>query len=178
MPLRSAALGGGRLRGAGFPPPKVNLSHTGFGQFTITNFNDQFTYTLSVNAGSVSRSGAVITMSGATDAIVTVTAAFGPSGPAGTGERRAYTFTTTPEQSCSDNCASAYWWPQGNCPGPNCCNSFNNCWGAGVDGNCAADGTICCGGSRGQSCTTTYVPTKNATPSGFLDQFGEWSRAQ
>jgi hypothetical protein len=159
-----------------FIPTKPTLSWTAFGQVTISNFNSNLAYSLSVDSGTATRSGSVVSLS-SINAIVTITSSSpkGGTSTASTFERRAYTFTTTNVQSCTDNCASAYSWP-GNCPGPNCCDANNNCWGGGVDGYCAADGTICCGGSRGQTCTTNTITTKNATPDGFTDQYGEWGR--
>lgn len=164
--------------GVSAPAAPIMDHHTATGQFIITNYNSSLVYTATLVSGSgtasLNTSTGVYTLSGANSRF-SVTAAYGAGATQSTAdfmERKAYTYT--PVTTCTDNCASAYFWPAGNCPGPNCCNAFNNCWGGGVDGNCAADGTICCGGSRGQTCTTTNV--KNATPAGYTDSYGEWWR--
>lgn len=164
--------------GLSAPEAPVMNHHTSAGQFIITNYNSSLAYTPILITGSggasLNTSTGVFTLS-STNARFSISAGYSSGSPQSSlayMERKSYTYSNV--TTCTDNCGSAYYWPSGNCPGPNCCNSFNNCWGGGVDGNCAADGTICCGGSRGQTCTTTSV--KNATPSGFTDSYGEWWR--
>lgn len=167
--LVTAAAASGRIAA-----PKPTLAQSAYGKVKITNYSPLANYTISVSAGSYTRSGDEITLS-ATNAICTVSAS-SPKGGASndaTFERRAYTYYYGSSQSCGDNCGSAYDCAgQGNPPG---CRA---CWGFSNDGYQAADGTICCGGSRGQTCTTvTTGPYKNATPSGFTDSNSEWWKA-
>ena len=85
----AAAAGAGRT-----PPAKLTLTHyTATGQFQITNYSSLLTYTLSVTAGTATRSTDIITMSNP-DSVCTVTAR-GPKSlsdsAAATAERKTYT---------------------------------------------------------------------------------------
>lgn len=164
--------------GLSSPSAPIMNHYTTAGQFIITNYVSSLAYTATLitggGAATLNTVTGVYTLSNV-NARFSITAGYSPTAPQSTSafmERKSYTYT--PVTTCVDNCASAYFWPAGNCPGPNCCNAFNNCWGGGVDGYCAADGTICCGGSRGSTCTTTNV--KDPTPSGYTDSYGEWWR--
>ena len=164
--------------GLSAPAAPIMNHHTSAGQFVITNYDSNLSYTPILITGSgtatLNTGTGVYTLSNA-NARFSVSAGYSSGSPKSAVdymERKSYTYS--PVTTCVDNCASAYYWPAGNCPGPNCCNAFNNCWGGSVDGYCAADGTICCGGSRGQTCTTTNV--KDGTPSGYTDSYGEWWR--
>jgi len=156
--LVAAAAGGGR-----FIPTKPDLVWTNYGQINISNFSTNLSYSISVNNGSVSTSSSLISLS-SINAILTVTSSSpkGGTSQASTFERRSYTFSTTSSTSCSPNCRIAAF--------------INGQWTCQGDGSPGADGTICCGGSAGQTCTTTNTTVRNATPSGFIDQYGEWGR--
>lgn len=160
--MRRSAFAAKGLRGAGFPPAKPTLTHSAYGQFTISDFNPLYTYGLTVTAGTATRSNAVITLS-AVDATLTVTPSFGPTGTSVTAQRKAYTYHTENQQTCSPNCRAI---------SGNCYSDPNPCQG---DGSCAADGTICCGGSAGSTCTgNPNAIVKDSTPSGFTDSNSEW----
>ena len=149
------------LRGSGYPPAQPTFAHTAYGQFQITNYNSVYRYVITVTNGTTSGPDAsgFITLSG-TDAIATVTPYFGPSGPSGTVERKAYTYYYGSATSCADNCM-----PNGGPGGP------NTCW----CGSLNPQGDLCCGGCYGQTCTTYQTgPFKNATPSGYSDSYSEW----
>lgn len=141
-----------------FVPTKPSLSWTGLGQVTISPFDANLSYNVTVNSGSVTRSGAVVTLS-SRNAVATITASSpkGGSSPQSTFERREYTFTTVVTgpapildsfETSSFSCPSGY--------------NFEDY------------------GAQGRFCRlygpapTTQV--KNSTPSGFSDQYGEWGR--
>lgn len=178
------------LSSAGPTPDQPQLSHTGYGQFTITNFRaTNQTYNITVSAGTFVRTNGVIQMSGtgSTNALLTVRAtnARGSSSPK-YAQRLAYTYTRTivgyqPTYpcNCKDNkradCNEAPFrfneFDPYQCPA--ICACFDSgqtrciCW---VWGN---PPTICystCGGEA------IYADVKNPTPSGFTDQYGEWVR--
>lgn len=190
--LSKAKIGGvWRITTFGAPPdtPLFNqttdsatTSHVAAGVFRIRNYDPTLVYSIS-NASS-SRSGSDITLTnGNSSADVTAAYAAGApeSDPAGYIERKAYTYTAVPPTcvgnppSCSPNCAPAY-----DCAGPAGFPGCIPCWGYGPDGS--QSGSICCGGSRGATCTPTpptcypNPPSKNPTPAGYLDSFGEWWR--
>ena len=168
----------GFIMGLSAPSAPIMDHHTSIGQFIVTNPAPSLVYTTTLVSGSgaanFNSSTGVFTLTGVNSRF-SVTAGYASTAPQSAAdfmERMAYTSYNDPV--CSDNCAPAYHWPNG-CGGPNCCNANNNCWGpSSVDGNCAADGTICCGGSRGQTCSDRFI--KNATPSGYTDSYGEWWR--
>jgi len=166
--------------GLSAPAAPIMDHHTTIGQFVVTNYDSNLAYTPTFISGSgtatlIDSVNGVFSLS-STDARFSISSGYSQASPqsaVGYMERKKY--TTHPEPVYVDNCAPAYSWPSGNCPGPNCCNAYNNCWGGGVDGNCGADGTICCGGSRGQS-IVGYNDVKNGTPEGYTDSYGEWWR--
>lgn len=157
--MRRSAFAAKGLRGAGFAPAKPTLSHSAYGQFTIDNYNSMYQYSLSVTAGTASRSGAVITLS-AVDAVLTVTPSFGPAGTSATAERKAYTYHTENQQTCTPNCQ-----PGG---GPT---GANSCWcGSSSDGY-----QTCCGGCYGSTCSgNPNAVVKDSLPSGYTDSNSEW----
>lgn len=174
---------GGGMRGKGFKPAKPLLNHhTTAGQFIISNYDASLTYTISTTSGpTVTRSGNIITTTTSVTNAASITASQGLVSDVASVERRNYTYSSG-GQTCSPNCGSAYQWP-GNCysNSSSCCNPNNSCWGTGPDGSCAADGTICCGGSRGSTCTPN-PPVKNGLPgpagsggsAGWYDSYSEW----
>lgn len=162
--------------GLSAPAAPIMNHHTSTGQFVITNYNSTLAYTATLVSGSgtasLNTSTGVYTLS-ATPARFSITAGYAAAAPQSAQafmDRRPYTFTNV--TTCTDNCRAI------------CCNCFNgaSCSGCGPcpganngcdgDGYCASDGCICCGGSVGQTCTTTSV--KNATPAGYTDSFNEW----
>lgn len=156
------------------PPPE--LTHPGGGQFQIVEFDAANKYSVTASDGTlpvISATG-LITGMGA-NCVIEVKYRFMETDSISVyGKRAQYTYHDECHQECSDNCASAYNWPAGNCPGPNCCDANWNCFGGGVDGSCASDGTICCGGSRGQTCKTVCVSVKDGAPAGMTDSGGEY----
>lgn len=179
-----------RVTTFGAPPAKPlfnSSSHVSKGVFRIQNYDSTLVYadTRVSGSGTATRSGSDYTLS-AIPAAFNITAAYASGAPTsdpGYVERLAYTFTPTPPTcvptppSCFDNCAPAY-----DCSGPAGFPGCIPCWGFGPDGSPGADGTICCGGSRGASCNpnpptcTPNPPTRNPTPPGYFDSFGEWWR--
>jgi hypothetical protein len=163
---------------------KPIMSHVGTGAFRILNFNPETTYQLSVTAGSISRSGDMVTLSNS-NSIGKITAV----SPRGFGictrvERRAYTFTrtqvgTTPTFpcNCKDNkvaeCNEAPF-DVGSCPGNCPCYDADQnrciCWRWGQPTQ------ICystCGGDP------IFEDIKDPMPIAdppYVDQFGEYSR--
>jgi len=144
------------------PAPVVpTLSHTGYGEFTITNYNGAYTYNLTLISGTagISRVGAVITVTNV-NARYSITASNSPGAaesPIAYFERKAYTYHSG-GQTCNDNCQ----------PGG----------GPGGEGDCWCGyraGDLCCGGCYGQTCYDN-PPVKDSTPSGYTDSLGEWWR--
>jgi hypothetical protein len=156
------------------PPPE--MTHVAKGQFRVTDYDAGNTYSITASDGTqpVIDATGLITGMGA-NCVITVKYRFMnvDSIPV-YGKRLQYTTHRECHDECTPRCGSAYQWVNCDCPGPNCCNGCNNCWGGGVDGSCAADGTICCGGSRGQDCRQVCIDVKNPTPAGMTDSGGEW----
>lgn len=132
-------------------PAVPTLQHTGYGQFTITNYDPALTYTLTLvsGGGTANRVGAVITLSNV-NARFSITAAYAAGATqstAGFFERKAYTYT--------EEFYDCYYTqdPCGSCPGGWWCGDF---------------------GWTRQCCNVRQI--KNPTPSGYTDQFGEWAR--
>lgn len=152
----AAPSGAGRVS-----PAKPTLTHyTTTGQFQITNYDANLTYTLSVTAGTATRSDDIITMSNA-NSICTVTAT-GPksleASTAATAERKAYTY--------SFNVTGGYYH---NTPADGYAPNF----GQGPDGS----STYFCQqvGSDPNGCYHEQgTNQKAATPSGYTDSYNEW----
>ncbi len=154
-------------------PPQ--LEHSGTGLFTITEQTTRSTrnatYAVFTGAGEVVNGVDIV------DNTINMNNVFGEyffSYASDTALRRAVKFvrtsiTYTPKSttSCNDNCGLAY-----DCAGspvPNC----RPCWGSGDDGTYCCGG-ICCGGSRGQTCSTTTTNVKDPVPAGYAERYGEW----
>ena len=153
----AAAAGGGRAIAV-----KPTLTHhTSTGQFRITNYDAAFTYNLSVNAGTATRSSDIITLSAA-DSVCTVTARLPKSvsdSTAATAERKEYDATqgaadvsfihAPPEHGISiPNVIGARWLY---------CTQF----APPLEGECGhQEGTM----------------VKAGTPAGYTDSYGEWWR--
>jgi hypothetical protein len=151
------------------------LSHTGTGQFTITNYNAGKEYAVFTADGTpqagTTVSNGVVNMGGVFGEYFVSYASDTKLSRAVKFQRARITYRTETTTSCSDNCGVAY-----DCAGspvPNC----RPCWGSGADGNYCCGG-ICCGGSRGQTCTTTSRQVKNPVPAGYTEQYGEWVRIE
>ena len=139
-------------------PIKPVLSHTALGQFTISpeSYRENLTYSLSSTSGSVSRNGSIITVSDP-NAIVTIIASSSKGGSAApsTVERKAYTYTTPYFVQ-----TGPFYTYNGPClPGSTC---YGTC----------GEGQNNCGVTPGY----TTCCAKDATPSGYNDLYGEWSR--
>jgi hypothetical protein len=144
-----------------YTPPKASLSHSGYGQCTITNYDATMVYTLSVTSGSISRSGAVVTITDPNSVAYVSAAPPRSVNPyVSSYERLAYTYHTENHQSCGNNCQ-----PGGGAGGA------NSCWcGSSSDGY-----QTCCGGCYGQTCSgDPNAQVKNGTPSGYNDDNSEW----
>lgn len=180
-----------RITTFGAPPDTPvfdQTSHVAAGKFQIKNYDSTLVYddTRVSGSGTASRTGDTYTLSNV-NAAFDITAAYAvgapTSDPEGYIERKAYTFTPVPPScypnppSCSPNCAPAY-----DCAGPAGFPGCIPCWGYGPDGSPAAGGAICCGGSRGATCSPNppscypNPPSKDPTPTGYYDSFGEWWR--
>lgn len=158
-------------------PPQ--LAHTGTGTFTITNADTRkksVSYSVFTGAGEVV-SGAVVEGN-----IVRMGNIFGEYYVAYSTDtqlkraakfyRARITYRTETTTSCNDNCGVAY-----DCSGPAGGPGCRPCWGFGDDGTYCCGG-ICCGGSRGQTCSTSSRQVKNAVPGGYTERYGEWVRIE
>jgi len=151
----------------GAPPPQPTLTHVAKGVYEVSNTDTQLTYSATLVSGSGSAiqstvGGKVRYTLTAEDAAFGISAAWAPGATASTEtnvERKKYTYTNQPYQTCTDNCQA------GGGPG-----GEGDCW-------CGSrQGDLCCGGCYGQTCTWHDNYVKNGTPSGFVDEFGEWSK--
>jgi hypothetical protein len=109
VPIITAAATGGR-----FVPNKAQLQHTGTGTFRITNYDPNFSYSLSVDSGSISRSGDTISLSATTsNATVIASSPKGGVASAGTCGRKPYSYTADTRWTAHQNAAECG-------PGPDC----------------------------------------------------------
>lgn len=148
------------------------LAHTGTGQFTITNATTRAGRTVSYSV--FTSSGEVVAGTSVSGNIVDMGNVFGEYYLGYSTDqtlqratkfyRARITYRTETTTTCSDNCRPI---------SGNCFDGSGSCQG---DGSCGADGTICCGGSRGQTCSTTSRQVKNPVPSGYTEQYGEWTK--
>jgi len=148
----------------------LEVKHTGLGEFTILNKSDLYAYTVTVDVGTATITGSVVTMDNV-NSTATLTEKYVPTGAQiqKTLIRKAYTYHQGPPQchSISYQCVG--------CP----------CGGGGCD--CNSRGCTCactsyssgeCAGLCGyQRCDCDGCPQiKDATPAGYDDEFGEWVR--
>ena len=154
--------------------PQPIVAYAGAGTWTITNYNPAFLYTGSSTSGACTIIAGTISSTGA-NSIATVQAQAKAGSPASSVylQRRAYTYHQECHQECSPGCRAI------------CRNCFNGgpcsgCEGAQVgcsgDGDCGADGCICCGGSSPANCHDVCNSVKDGTPAGFTDGGAEWHR--
>lgn len=152
--------GGGKIVAA-----KPTLSHTATNQFTIGNYDSTFIYTIT----NGTRSGAIVTPSGASQSCTVVARA--PKG-----------ITNSTASTCEYRTITSSW--VGNfimqvyrihgapCHAPNC----GNCPGAngvGCSAACSVYGDSECGHQDGYiSCSLVEDPP----PSGFTKAFSQWAR--
>jgi hypothetical protein len=171
------------------PPAAPVMAHTANGKFTITNYDPAVIYKITrvSGTGTASRVNNVVTISDATArwSIAASYAADTPSSDADFMERRPYTYHSENHSyacgSYSCNCRSdwgacgcACGGSGGNCgcyPSPN-----SQSWGqCGCPGNmCWYNQTTVC-----DTCTSycdNWVQVKDATPPGYADAYGEWSK--
>lgn len=89
-----------------FPPDKPTLSHTGVGQFSITNYDPINTYVVTMNTGTFSRTGAAVTVN--TGNSICTVVSYSPKGipsTASTYERKSYSYgCRTVPQTCCGGC--------------------------------------------------------------------------
>jgi len=147
----------------------LDVKHTGLGEFTILNKSDLYDYTVTVNAGTAAISGAKITMS-AVNSTATVTETYTPTGAQiqKTLIRKAYTYHQGPP-----NCHQVTFQCVSACGGQGC-----GCTSKGCGCACTYYPSGECAGLYGyQTCDCTGCPQiKDATPAGYVDEFGEWVR--
>lgn len=148
----ATAAGGGRAVAA-----KPTLTHyTATGQFQITNYDANLTYTLSVTAGTATRSGAIITMSNA-NSICTVTAKLPKSisdSPAATAERKAYTAVQGPA-----DVSYIHGLPAD---------------GVNIPSTIGARWLYCTEGQPGEAQHQEGTMVKGSLPAGYTDSYNEW----
>ena len=157
---------------------------TANGTITITNYNDAYLYTVDCTAGSGTVAGDKVTFSaGNTQFLLKSQYAAGAPVKSVAGERRQYTTHKqnfpypcgTYECNCRDEWAACGC----ECGGGGC-----GCYPAPTGqsaGQCGCPGNMCWYGNtrKCDSCTSycdDYRDVKDATPAGFVDQFGEWSK--
>lgn len=165
------------------------IAHSAYGQYTITNYDASYVYSVDASAGSASFSGDKFSLSSA-NCTFTLNSQFSPSGPKKgvSGERRAYTYhkENFPYVCGSTQCNCRTSWGScgpacgGCCAGGGDCGCYPAPTGSGYGGcGCACNycdynpTTVC------DTCPTycdDYKDVKDATPAGFVDEFGEWSR--
>lgn len=150
--LLAVTAGGGRV-----VPAKPTLTHhTTTGQFRITNYDASLTYTLSVTAGTATRSGDIITMSNA-NSVCTVTARLPKSvssSAAATAERKAYTAV----QGGAD-VSYIHGLPAD---------------GVNIPGTIGARWLYCTEGQPGEAQHQEGPMVKGSLPSGYTDSYSEW----
>lgn len=179
MTNKLTAAGGSAGR---FIPEKAELVHEAFGRILISNYNENISYSISVNSGNATISGDLITLS-SENAICTVTPVSLKGGIAldSTFERKKYTYTTRTSTSSGTCCSTSY-----RCTGCYCCpagsgrcSCSNPSWG-----QCGCTNYYMCwtGCGNYQDCytctsTTTYLEKDSYSSSSFVDRFGEWAKS-
>jgi len=140
------------------------VQYVSSGTWKITNYNPDYYYEATASAGEATISGDTVSCS-AGNCVITLNSSWAKGSPVMSVymQRMAYTYHRVEHRDCHDNCRTAYQNPDGS-------------WTCQGDGYPAADGTICCGGSAGQTCETHYEDVRNATPAGFTDSGTEWYR--
>jgi len=160
---------------ASIPPPNPTITYgvlTSGGTATtatITNFSTEFSYIVTSNVGTVSRSASTVTITSlpintSVNLLVIATSARGLSTPSSAvTERRPYTFRTETRTGTrfvdTTSCYPAS-------PGPSC--PFG--------GVLNFAGTECCIASGYTETFTFTVEVRNDTPAGFLDSGFDWYR--
>lgn len=167
----------------GRPPATPVLAHTANGQFTITNYDPQAVYAFGLvsGAGTATRVGPLVTLSGVNSrfSVAASYAVGAPQSAQGFMQRMAYTYTLVnqPYACGSHQCNCRQDWGSCGCGG---CGGFpspnSQSWGqCGCPGDmCWYNPTTVC-----DTCTSycdNWVNVRNATPAGFADKHGEWSR--
>ena len=156
----TASSAGGR-----FVADKPTLTHTSAGQFTIGNYSSLYTYSLS----SGSRSGAIVTPSGASSP-VSITAASPKSvsqSTASTCEWRTITSYSNPIYGYGQIGWNYPWCnePPGVCPSGNPCAHWPN------------GDPFCQIAAFGNGAVVGYSTGDNPPPAGFSVAFSQWGSA-
>lgn len=156
---------------------KPQIAHTGYGQYTITNYNASWLYTIHPAAGTGAVSGNVITMDAVNTAfrLDSQVNALGPAMSV-SGERRRYTTHSEnhPYKCGTHECNCREDWGGCHCGTGAPCDAQS--WG-----QCGCPGDMCWY-NRTRTCDQcdtmcdNWVEVKDGTPPGFEDSFGEWSR--
>jgi len=166
-------------------PNSPTMTHTASGQFTINSYNSSLVYTPTLVSGSGTASlntgTGVFTLSSTTARFMVTAGWSAGATQSGNGfmERTPYTYTSvnqpyacgTHQCNCSTSWGSCGCGGCGGYPSPN-----GQSWG-----QCGCPGDMCWynPGTTCQTCTSycdNFVNVKNGTPSGYVDQHGEWSR--
>jgi len=160
------------------------ITHSAKSTFTITNYNPNYLYTTDATAGTATVSGDKVTLSaGNVQFLVKSQYAQGAPVKQVAGELRQYTYTKQnfpyPCGSYECNCRDEWSGCGCECGGGGC-----GCYPpptGGSAGQCGCPGNMCWYGNtrKCDSCTSycdDYRDVKNATPSGFEDKHGEWSK--
>lgn len=165
------------------------IRHSDYGKYQITNYDPTYLYTVDASAGSASFVADVFTLTSA-NCTFTLNSQFSPSGPKKgvSGERRAYTYHKenfryvcgSTQCNCRTSWGSCGPACGGCCAGGGDCSCYPAPTGSGYGGcGCGCQycdynpSTVC------DSCPVycdDYRDVKDATPAGFVDEFGEWSR--
>lgn len=168
---------GGRIQ-----PPKPVVSHTGTGQFTVSNYIENLPsidYTFSASpAGLTNTNGVVsLTNANAVGSVFSTSKRPGPQSPTATFERKAYSyyFGYVGQFSYSCNCS-----PNQNAQcntAPPCPNGGCGCYdGAQNRCICWAYGPPYCQSCSGQSQGPVLDTTPLAAQPPYTNQFSEWVR--
>lgn len=151
--------------------PVLALTHTGLGEFTITNKSSLYVYTATAAAGTASIDGSIVRISDP-NTTATITQTYTPTKYVAilTVTRKAYTYHQGPA-----SCRTVQFYCDGSCPGT-----------PGDGCGCVSDRCLCacsynspsCDGQIGiQWCVCEGCPSiRDETPAGFNDDIGEWWR--
>jgi hypothetical protein len=154
------------------------IAHSAKGVFTIQNYNSKLLYSVDASAGTGTVSGDKLTLS-AGNVQFLLKAQFAPGAPVSSvaGELRQYT-------THSENQPYACGTVQCNCVTKQYCHCGTDapCDSTSFD-QCGCGQTTMCWYGSYQECSEctkycdNYVQVKDGTPVGFVDEYGEWSKA-
>ena len=162
------------------------IKHTAYGEWTITNFDAKYLYTVDVTSGTGTVTADKVKLSSVnTQFVLKSQYAAGAPVRSVAGERRAITFHKenrpyvcgSQQCNCRDSCASCGYC--GTCCSSNDCSCFSGARSS--YGGCGCSCTYC-----DYNCSTVcdncpvycdnYVDVEDAVPAGFVKEFGEWAK--